>query len=102
RNSPHGWKHPVGLKMPNDFGYFDLYGNADEICEDTPGRRYPDKPPGYFVTRGGAAGDLVSPGSGGGNFGAAEGGDLATGFRVCQTVFPQDTRPGASTAGEEP
>jgi serine/threonine protein kinase/formylglycine-generating enzyme required for sulfatase activity len=26
--------HPVGTKMPNDFGLFDMYGNASEWCQD--------------------------------------------------------------------
>jgi formylglycine-generating enzyme required for sulfatase activity/serine/threonine protein kinase len=26
--------HPVGTKMPNDFGLFDMYGNATEWCQD--------------------------------------------------------------------
>jgi formylglycine-generating enzyme required for sulfatase activity len=26
--------HPVGTKMPNDFGLFDMYGNAAEWCQD--------------------------------------------------------------------
>jgi serine/threonine protein kinase/formylglycine-generating enzyme required for sulfatase activity len=26
--------HPVGTKMPNDYGLFDMYGNAAEWCQD--------------------------------------------------------------------
>lgn len=76
--------------MPNDAGLFDVYGNADEICDDEAGRQYPIKPDGYFVTRGGAAGDLDCGGNLRGNFGIndpREPGAIAVGFRICQTVF---------------
>ena len=29
-----GRTHPVGNRMPNDYGLFDLYGNALEWCQD--------------------------------------------------------------------
>src|SRR5262249_26424416 len=29
-----GRVHPVGTKMPNDYGLFDMYGNASEWCHD--------------------------------------------------------------------
>jgi serine/threonine protein kinase len=104
RNSLRGKKCPVGLKMPNDAGLFDLYGNADEICDDDPDREYPLQPGGYFVTRGGAAGDLISPGSRGGNLGfndASQPGALATGFRICRTVFVDDMDVSAPAAISE-
>ena len=28
-----GWSSPVGLRIPNDFGLFDMYGNASEWCQ---------------------------------------------------------------------
>src|SRR5262249_3403065 len=30
----HGDVHPVGTKMPNHYGLFDMYGNAAEWCHD--------------------------------------------------------------------
>lgn len=90
RSSPLGRKQPIGCKMPNDAGLFDIYGNADEICDDEPDRQYPIKPNGYFVTRGGAAGDLDCGGSLRGSFGIndpPQPGAIAVGFRICQTLF---------------
>jgi formylglycine-generating enzyme required for sulfatase activity len=91
-----GWKQPIGLKMPSDSGFFDMYGNADEICDDEPGREFVIKPFDYFVTRGGAAGDVDSAGSVGGNIGwndPQQPGTYATGFRVCQTVLSGTDEP---------
>src|SRR5262249_35432789 len=38
--------HPVGQLQPNDFGLFDIYGNASEWCQD----RQRDYPTGPAVT----------------------------------------------------
>ncbi|MEQ8848007.1 protein kinase [Botrimarina sp.] len=89
-NSPLGTKAAVGVRMPGPNGLFDMYGNADEICDDDPGREYPITPGGYFVTRGGAAGDIRQPGSEDGNIGLNDPenpGAVATGFRVCRSVI---------------
>jgi formylglycine-generating enzyme required for sulfatase activity len=32
--------HPVAQKLPNDFGFFDLLGNAFEWCQDAAAERY--------------------------------------------------------------
>jgi formylglycine-generating enzyme required for sulfatase activity len=83
-NSPLGHKQPVGLKKPNDFGLFDMYGNADEICHD----RFEN----YVITRGGAAGDLEPPRSSLQNlaFNDPRQGSLAIGFRVARTIVGED------------
>ena len=36
RNSQERWMLPVGSLMPNDFGLFDMLGNALEWCQDKP------------------------------------------------------------------
>jgi serine/threonine protein kinase/formylglycine-generating enzyme required for sulfatase activity len=38
----HGRAHPVGEKMPNEYGLFDMYGNAWEWCQHT-FAPYPDQ-----------------------------------------------------------
>jgi formylglycine-generating enzyme required for sulfatase activity len=34
-NNAKGKPHPVGVKMPNEFGLFDMHGNAQEWCHDS-------------------------------------------------------------------
>ena len=63
----YGWEHgtaggdlkPVGVLLPNDFGLFDVYGNATEICHNIPelsigfnGQSPASTPPPEFVLRG--------------------------------------------------
>ncbi len=36
--------HPVAHKLPNDFGFFDLLGNAFEWCQDAASEKYEWKP----------------------------------------------------------
>ena len=57
-----GTTHPVGLKKPNEFGLYDMYGNIDEYCNDWWADTYTDlsvnnptgPDSGYFIVgRGG-------------------------------------------------
>ena len=41
-----GMTHPVGLKRPNAYGLYDMFGNVAEWCEDT-----------YFPSHDGAPAD---------------------------------------------
>jgi hypothetical protein len=94
-NCPQGQKHPVGRLMPNDAGFFDLYGNADEITDLGDRGKYPIRPNDYFITKGGAAGDLISPGSAGGNKGwndPLNENTWAVGFRICRTLAADEPR----------
>ena len=34
RENSNGKAHPVGLKVPNKWGIFDMYGNVEEWCQD--------------------------------------------------------------------
>jgi hypothetical protein len=81
--------------MPNDAGFFDLYGNADEITDLGDRGKYPIRPNDYFITKGGAAGDLISPGSAGGNKGwndPLNENTWAVGFRICRTLAADEPR----------
>jgi formylglycine-generating enzyme required for sulfatase activity len=41
--------HPVKTKLPNEWGFYDMSGNVDELCWDKYESSYP-----YRVTRGGS------------------------------------------------
>lgn len=45
-DNAHGWTHPVGLKLPNAWGLFDILGNASEHTNDP---YFPETPRGPIV-----------------------------------------------------
>lgn len=51
-----GVSHPVGLKMPNELGLFDMSGNMEEWCWTYPEQEFYDSESEYYSarTRGGA------------------------------------------------
>ncbi|WP_425399149.1 bifunctional serine/threonine-protein kinase/formylglycine-generating enzyme family protein [Aeoliella sp.] len=78
-NSPLGRKHLVGRHLPNEFGLFDTYGNADELCHGIED--------GSVYTRGGAAGDIIVPSSAMWNYAEVyKDPGLAIGFRIARTL----------------
>lgn len=96
RTSPDGWKWPVGLKRPNEFGLFDVYGNAVEWCHDgfapDPDKVNVDRGGisvnllGERVLRGRAAGDVPAPRSAYRETGPPHVPLFAAGFRVARTI----------------
>lgn len=98
-NLPLPMPRPVGSLKPNDWGFFDMQGNAMEWCfdlfEDYPYDQpnAPDKPLGTGVVdnadrelRGSAYYDLPQYFRSAYRFSNQPSGQLATGFRVCRTL----------------
>lgn len=88
-NTENGHVRPVGTRRPNQFGMFDVYGNAIEWCHDP----VPNLLNWKFI-RGLGAGDLkpdeslLKPERGpNSNRGAVAGG---TGFRIARTLANED------------
>lgn len=49
--------HPVGQKLPNDWGLYDLHGNVRELCQNALGT---DTTRTYRLSRGGSWADMAS------------------------------------------
>jgi formylglycine-generating enzyme required for sulfatase activity len=90
--SPRGLKSVVGLKRPNDFGFFDMYGNADEWCHEeySEGLRKPAR--ALRPIRGKAAGDTPVPRSAFRQPAPWEMAQVAIGFRVARTIDVSESR----------
>ena len=95
---PSGRKGPVGMLLPNDFGLFDMYGNAHEWCNDR-FAVYDAKPAidrggaaiestNRIILRGFAAGDVIIPRSAARDLGIYTETAPAIGFRVARTERP--------------
>lgn len=75
-----GVTHPVGQKLPNPWGVYDMYGNVDEWCQD----RY-----GSYT-----GGQLVDPqGPLSGLYRVIRGGNWVYAGRYCRSAFRNDIRP---------
>jgi serine/threonine protein kinase/formylglycine-generating enzyme required for sulfatase activity len=96
RRDPSGKKGPVAVLLPNDFGLFDVYGNAAEWCNDLrqPYSRLPQLDfggpsstgqPSDRVLRGLAAGDVVIPRSALRDAAPYDRTTPAIGFRIART-----------------
>ncbi|MCX7017853.1 MAG: formylglycine-generating enzyme family protein [Candidatus Sumerlaeota bacterium] len=84
-NSPYGTK-PVGGKLPNAFGLFDMHGNVSDWCED-----------GYHENYTGAPADGSAWVSTAGSHRVFRGGDWAYNPRDCRSAsrlasYPDDRR----------
>ena len=84
-----GQPQPVGLLLPNDLGLFDMYGNAQEWCQDA--YTMPaDEGPGFAVLRGGCVRVAMSSLRSAHRLGARPAFSGPTvGFRIARTL-PRD------------
>ena len=77
-----GGTHPVGEKLPNPWGLYDMHGNVWEWCSDWSTGSYP----------GGSVTDPVGPGSGSDR--VLRGGGWYFSARYCRSAHRDGDRPG--------
>jgi formylglycine-generating enzyme required for sulfatase activity len=72
----NGSTHPVGQKVPNEFGLFDLHGNVGQLCQDWYGENYYSK-----------SAELDPEGPTSGIFRVRRGGSWANAPQLCGSAF---------------
>ncbi len=96
KQSAQDQAHPVGTKLPNAYGLYDLHGNLSEWCQEI-AKRPPTGP--HRVVRGGSwQNNPVFCRSGHRRHQPQAGGQIQTGFRVVREFELSTTIPAASNS----